>query len=199
VSRDALYDSDDDSVGSGSEDENEEGEDVGGVGIDDVQEGDIRFGAGSDAEDDEIDSDDALGSDGDRFKRWKFRGSRTTDGGVPPEKGDRIVGSDSEDENESGSGSDQEEEEGSEDDEEEESEDGEEDEEQRATLSKLMAEEKKYVASLQTIPMSNQPTDLSRRTSSKLRKATPKKALPFGSSKRPSTPSSARASSYKKH
>jgi protein AATF/BFR2 len=201
VSRDKLYESEGE-----SEDEDEDGEEDDGVAIDDVMEGDIKFGAQDSDEDDEIESDDALGSDGERFEGWKFRGSRTTEDGVPPERGDKVVESDEEsgeeesgdDEDESGSGSDQE---GSEEDEEdeEEGEDEEEDEEQRATLSKMMAQEKKFpIPPLRAQFYSNQCTERSPRTSPKPPRPTPRKVPPSASNKRPSTPSSARGSSCKR-
>ena len=166
VSRDKLYDSEDEKGDEGDEEEEEE---EGGVGIEDVKEGDIKFGVDSD-DDEEIDSDDALGSDGGeegRFSAWKFSGSATAKGGVVPKRGDKVVGSDSEDEGEEDDDEEkgEEESESAEDDDESDNEsqsddegegsegedegedEDEEEEEKRQALSKMMAEEKKYCLS----------------------------------------------------
>jgi protein AATF/BFR2 len=152
VSREKLYESDDE-------------EEDGGVGIEDVEEGDIRYGAGSGEEDDEIDSEDALGSDEERFAGWGFKGSRTTEGGVVPRRGDRVVGSSDEEEGEHDEDEEDEEDDGEDgvetddsnesqsgqsdqgsDEEEDEDDSDEDDDEARKTLSKMMAEEKKYLS-----------------------------------------------------
>ena len=175
VSRDKLYDSDEDEEDGEEAAEEEEG----GVGIEDVTEGDIKFGVDSEEEDDDIDSNNALGSDAGedgRFAGWKFSGSATTKDGVVPQKGDKVVGSDSEDEaedeesedeNEDGDGDEDEDDEGesesedesqsggedgSEEEDEDEDEDeyedeDEEEEEKRQALSLMMAEEKTYCSS----------------------------------------------------
>ncbi|KAI5818816.1 apoptosis-antagonizing transcription factor [Pyronema omphalodes] len=162
VSRDNLYDSEDEDD-EDDEDDDEDGDDA-SVAFDDLQDGDIRIGAGSDGEDDDIDSDDALGSDDEKFASWKFKGSATTEGGKPPKKGDKVVGEsdeeedddededddeeeeeeeDDDDENEDQSGA-SDEEDDEEDDEEEDSED--EENEALGTLTKMMAEEKKSIS-----------------------------------------------------
>ncbi|KAA8899507.1 apoptosis-antagonizing transcription factor [Sphaerosporella brunnea] len=131
VSREALYESESESDSEGDE---------GGVSIEDLEDGDVRFGSG----DEEIESEDALGSDGERFKEWRFMGSRTTEGGRPPMSGEGVAGESSEEEGtEEGEEGSEEGEEGSEEEEDEESE--EEDDEQHATLSKMMAQEKKAI------------------------------------------------------
>lgn len=67
-----------------SEDESEDG-----VAIEDVVDGDIVCGSGED--DDEIVSEDAMGSsDEERFGNWKFSGSSTTPGGVIPKASDVV-------------------------------------------------------------------------------------------------------------
>ncbi|RPB29530.1 hypothetical protein L211DRAFT_864161 [Terfezia boudieri ATCC MYA-4762] len=55
---------------------------------------------GEEGSDEEIDSDAAFG-ESDEEKQWakfKFKGSKTTKGGVPPKKGAKVVGSSSDDE-----------------------------------------------------------------------------------------------------
>lgn len=155
VSRTNLYD---------DEDEDSEDED-GGVGIEELKEGDIKFGVASD-EDDDIDSDDALCSEDEKFSGWKFGGSGTTEGGAVPKSGHKVVDSDDEEsekeddeeeeaEGESGESEDDEDNESQSEEggnrSDEESEEEEEDDEgirQRKTLSKMMAQEKKYAPDL---------------------------------------------------
>jgi protein AATF/BFR2 len=154
VSRDNLYDSEDDD--EDDDDEDEEDDDA-SVAFDDLQDGDIRIGAGSDGEDDDIDSDDALGSDDEKFASWKFKGSATTEGGKPPKKGDKVVGESDDEEEEDDEDMDDEEDDENEDqpgasdegdDSEEDDEEDSEDEENEAlgTLTKMMAEEKKSIS-----------------------------------------------------
>ncbi|KAI5797059.1 apoptosis-antagonizing transcription factor [Pyronema domesticum] len=153
VSRDNLYDSEDDD----EDDDEEDGEDDdASVAFDDLQDGDIRIGAGSDGEDDDIDSDDALGSDDEKFASWKFKGSATTEGGKPPKKGDKVVGESDDEEEEDGEDMDDEDsgnedQPGASDDEEDSEEDDEEDSDSEenevlGTLTKMMAEEKKSIS-----------------------------------------------------
>lgn len=157
VSREMLCDSGDDEAeeDEGEEDEDDREDEDGGVAIGDIRDGDIRCGIGSGGEDDEIDSDDAFGgSDGERFKGWKFAGSATTEGGVVPKRGDKVAGSSS-DEAEEGtdqesSGSDNESQSGgpgTEESEESEEGDGDDDDDEEAetrkALSEIMAEEKR--------------------------------------------------------
>ncbi|TGZ84062.1 TRAUB-domain-containing protein [Ascodesmis nigricans] len=101
VSRGNLYDE------SSSDDEDVDmegsGEDV------DEDEEDKGSGISVYSEDSEIPSDDAFGSDDERFEEWKFRGSRTTEGGRPPVDGDKITGSSSDEESDNSSQSEEDE------------------------------------------------------------------------------------------
>ncbi|KAI5778615.1 apoptosis-antagonizing transcription factor [Geopyxis carbonaria] len=165
VARDALNASDDDdSEGSEGESEGETGdESEGGVAFSDMEDADIVLGVGSGSDDDEeIDSDDAMGSgDEDRFGGYAFKGSRTTAGGRPKARGEAVAG-DSDDSNSNSDNSDansdndsdessnpdqsnaSDSEDGSED---EESGDDSEDEARRAALSKILAAERTATAS----------------------------------------------------
>lgn len=139
VDRSKLYDEDDEEE-SGSEDEglDEDGEDEHDPNGPEVY-----------SEDEEIPSDDAMGSDDEeKFGKWGFKGSRTTEGGRPPQAGDKVVGdsdeeSGSEDEDED-SNSDQSGSGVSEGEEEEEDQD-ESDIEDRDELDKLLSNEQKLV------------------------------------------------------
>lgn len=78
VSRDKLYD-EDENAGSESGSEEQHGEnsdDESTVEFD--SEADVREGTPKSGEDDEIESDDALGSEEERFSSFKFRGSLDT-------------------------------------------------------------------------------------------------------------------------
>lgn len=213
VSRANLYDDEDE----GSEDED------GGVGIDELNEGDIKFGVASD-DDDDIDSDDALCSEDEKFTKWKFGGSNTTEGGLVPKKGHKVVASDDEEEEdeseggeegesgaegesgesegeESGSGDDNEsqsEDEGAQSEEDSEEEEDDDDIRQRKTLAKMMAQEKKYVPEAATIATSPNQTDLSPKISQRPPNRTPTRDLQSASSKRRSIPSSAPGSSFRR-
>ena len=91
---------DEDEDGSENEDgEDNEGEDEQQDGSEDEEEGGVPFdlvGGVEDGEDEEIDSDEAFGEGEEegKWKGWKFRGSRTTDGGMVPKKG-KVTGSES--------------------------------------------------------------------------------------------------------
>lgn len=83
VSRDKLYDEDEDegSGSAGSEGEVEDGEkssDESSGGVEFDSDADIRQGTPKSDEDDEIDSEDALGSEEERFSGYQFRGSLNT-------------------------------------------------------------------------------------------------------------------------
>ena len=79
----------------GSEDDDEEEEEDSEEGSDDGEEGGVEVWG----EDEDIDSEDAMGSgDEERFKGYKFKGSRTTEDGVVPQTGDKVVDTDSEEE-----------------------------------------------------------------------------------------------------
>lgn len=164
MSRDKLYDSNEDEESrdsADSEDEEDEKSDIESTGGVELNSEDyIRDGTLLSGEDDEIDSDDALGSEEERFASFKFRGSTTTQkmNGVAGSSGessgdegnDEVDGgndekeSNEEDENEN---SDEEDLEDEEEDGEEESEDEDNQGEEiarRAQLRKMMVEEQKY-------------------------------------------------------
>lgn len=79
VSRDKLYYDEDENAGSESgseEQQSENSDDESAVDFD--SEADVREGTPKSGEDDEIESDDALGSEEERFSSFKFRGSLDT-------------------------------------------------------------------------------------------------------------------------
>lgn len=82
VSRDKLYDEDEDegseSVGSEEEVDGEKSSDESSGGVEFDSEADIRQGTPKSDEDDEINSEDALGSEEERFSGYQFRGSLNT-------------------------------------------------------------------------------------------------------------------------
>lgn len=159
VSRDKLYYDEDENAGSESGSEEQHGEnsdDESTVEFD--SEADVREGTPKPGEDDEIESDDALGSEEERFSSFKFRGSLDTvklngavnsDGeGSDNESEEHEEGSDGDDtENDEDNKDDHDEDDEDEDDGEEEEDKNEigEDEElaRRDQLRKMMAEEQK--------------------------------------------------------
>ncbi|KAH0612382.1 uncharacterized protein H6S33_010434 [Morchella sextelata] len=173
VSRDKLYDSNEDEESRDSadsedeEDEKSDAESTGGVELN--SEDDIRDGTPLSGEDDEIDSDDALGSEEEKFASFKFRGSTTiqkmngaagSSGESSGDEGnDEVDGDNDEEESNEEDGNensdeediemeDDEEEDDEEEDDEDESEDEDNQEEEiarRAQLRKMMAEEQKNV------------------------------------------------------
>ncbi|RPB17405.1 TRAUB-domain-containing protein [Morchella conica CCBAS932] len=165
VSRDKLYDSNEDEESrdsADSEDEEDEKSDIESTGGVELNSEDyIRDGTPLSGEDDEIDSDDALGSEEEKFASFKFRGSTTTqkmngaagssgessgdEGNDEVDGGNDEKESNEEDENEN---SDEEDLEDEEEDGEEESEDEDNQGEEiarRAQLRKMMVEEQKNV------------------------------------------------------
>lgn len=172
VSRDKLYDEDvnEGSESGGSEEEGEDGEksnDESTGGIELGSETDIREGTPRADEDDEIDSDDALGSEEERFAGYQFRGSlnatKLNGAANSAGEGSGVDGNESEEDEEKESGDEDETENEDEDDTSDHSEDdgeddGEEEEEgesesgsgeeeelaRRDQLRKMMAEEQKY-------------------------------------------------------
>lgn len=155
VSRDKLYDGDenrDSGSGSGEDGENSDDESAGGVEF--GSEADVREGTPKSDEDDEIDSDDALGSEEERFSGYKFRGSLNTaksngamnsDGEGSDDKSEEQDGDSDEDDTINGQDDkDDHEEEDDEEEEEDKSESGEDEElARRDQLRKMMAEENK--------------------------------------------------------
>ncbi|PWW76810.1 TRAUB-domain-containing protein [Tuber magnatum] len=93
---DGSDDDSEDSDGDGSEDDTDEKK------AEDRENGEIPTD-----EDDDIDSDDALGSDEDKFSRFKFLGSSTTKEGVNATRGMKVV-DDSSSDGESGTNPDDE-------------------------------------------------------------------------------------------
>lgn len=158
VSRDKLYDEDENegSESGGSEEETDEessDESTGGVGFD--SEADIREGTPQSDEDDEIDSDDALGSEEERFSGYKFRGSlnKTKLSGAANSDGEGSGVDDNESEShedsDDGDNTEGEEDDKSDYDEENDEEDDDKSEEgeelaRRDQLRKMMVEEQKY-------------------------------------------------------
>ncbi|KAH8145379.1 uncharacterized protein LAJ45_10662 [Morchella importuna] len=146
VSRDKLYDSNEDEESrdsADSEDEEDEKSDIESTGGVELNSEDyIRDGTLLSGEDDEIDSDDALGSEEERFASFKFRGSTTT------QKMNGVAGSSGESSGDEGN----DEVDGDLEDEEEDGEEESEDEDnqgeeiaRRAQLRKMMVEEQKNV------------------------------------------------------
>jgi hypothetical protein len=178
----------------------------GGVEIEDVEDGDVLGDEIASGEDEEIDSDEAMGSgDEERFGGYKFAGSRTTAGGVVPERGDRVVGGEDEeagDDEDEDEGENQEESGGSGesgDEHGEEDEGGVEDAERRKRLSRMIAEEQKYHSfRLYYRAITDNEPGLLPRTSPKPHRTTLRKAQPSAINREPSTPSSARESSSRR-
>lgn len=105
VSRAKIFDDDDDEEDEDEEDDDnseDDSEDGSEDGDEDEDDFDINSSdIGAEGSDDEIDSDEAFGEDdeGKEYTKFKFSGSRTTEGGRPPKKGDKITGSSDEEDN----------------------------------------------------------------------------------------------------
>ncbi|RPA94714.1 TRAUB-domain-containing protein [Choiromyces venosus 120613-1] len=99
ISREKLYrDEDEDHRMDGSDDDSEDSDGDGSE--EDADEKKARNRENGEIptdEDDDIDSDDALGSDEDKFSGFKFLGSSTTKGGVKATRGMKVAGDSSSD------------------------------------------------------------------------------------------------------